>query len=184
MHLPNLAQDTRLIPFLDRPNPIRGMALISHLGHHLVIPRRLLERSGLPHIMHQGFFNVDVLSHLHRRQGGDEVGVVRRGDQHRVDLTSHFIQHHPEIPKALGTGVFPETAGRAPIIDIAQGDDILASARTPVRRPPTPDPDGRHIDSAIGRSPRSGDIELREHRAGRHRGGRCPQEPTSGLRHG
>ena len=76
--------------------------------------------------MGQRLFAIDVLAVFHGRHGGHGVGVVRRADQHRVDLAGLLVEHRAEVPIAFGLREPVEHIRRPAVVNVAQGDDVLA----------------------------------------------------------
>jgi hypothetical protein len=82
--------------------------------------------------------DADVLLVPDRAEGGDIVRVVGRGDDGRVDVPLHLVEHLPEVGEKLrhpgrepGTFLEPvEAAGRfvqPGRIHIDQGDDVVVA---------------------------------------------------------
>ena len=64
----------------------------------------VLQRPDLGDAMRQRLLTVDVFAELHGGHGGHGMGVVRRADQHGVDLVAHFGEHDAEVLVPLRLG--------------------------------------------------------------------------------
>ena len=58
------------------------------------------------------------------------MNVVGRGDHDRVDLRAQLVDHPPEVIELLGRGDLLVGFGRALVVDVAHGDDILGLGET------------------------------------------------------
>ncbi len=124
----DFAEDAALGEFDGPAERGCGGALVSHLGDD---PRfagdeahgpGFLDRAG------EGFFAIDVFSLSHAGDGRDCVGVVGGGDQNGVDILAGGIEHAPEVLEHLGLGEGFEGVGSVGVVDVAEGDDVFATA--------------------------------------------------------
>ncbi len=74
------------------------------------------------------------------------VGVVGRADDDGVDVAL-LLQHLAEVGVALGVGEVLVGAGRALVVDVAQGDDVLGAG------------DGPQVAAALAAGADDGDVE-------------------------
>ena len=86
---------------------------------------RFAHDAGLVDIVRQRLFAVDMLAQLHRGDAGDGVCVVRRGDDDRVDVLL-LVEHDAKVLVPRRLGIFLELSLGPLVIDVAQGDDVLA----------------------------------------------------------
>ena len=101
----DILDDAGLAPGLELEIILSGMALVTHLGHHLGMAfGRLHQKPVLMEGAGQGFLAIDMDSFLDGAHGYREVGEVRRGYEHGLDILSHFVKHLAEILVALGLG--------------------------------------------------------------------------------
>ncbi len=140
-HVPDRAV---LDPFADQPELLAGVALVAHLGLHLVLAGGLGQHAGLPHGARQRLLNVDVLAPLHGGHRNHGVQVVRRGDDHRVDVLL-LVEHLAEIRPLLRVGILLEDGGRVLGVHVAQGHDVLARALGDVVLPHAADADAGDV---------------------------------------
>ena len=118
----DVADRAILDPFAERANRIEGVALVAELGHDLVLLGRLHQGPDLADGMGQRLLAIDVLAPLDRRHRRHRVGVVRRADDHRVDLVAHLLEHLAIVLVHLGLGELREdrrVATLRPLIDVA-----------------------------------------------------------------
>lgn len=128
-HLRNIADHSCTIGFHRLTDAITGVALISHLRDDSVLLLRFHERASLPDIVRERFLGVDVDAALHRGHGRGKVSVVGRGNDHRIDVFVHLVEHHTEIfikrlVFAPVLHVFRAVGG----VHIAEGDEIFLAA--------------------------------------------------------
>ena len=90
------ADGAGLEPLLHQAQALFGVALVAHLRDDLVLPRRLGQRPGLADGARQRLLHVDVLAQLHRGHRDQGVRVIRRGDEHRVDVLL-LLEHHAVV---------------------------------------------------------------------------------------
>ena len=108
------------------------MALVAHLGADFgILLGKAAQFTRLPDRARERFLDVDVDAHRDGHVGRQEVHVVGRADDERVDLVAHLEQHLPEILIAFGARKRREGLLhllQAPI-DVAQRDDFLVGKR-------------------------------------------------------
>ncbi len=100
--LAQLAHRARPGQLHSAPQVLGGRALVAHLRNDLLLDRGLTHDPRLVDRARQRLLAIDVLAQLHGRHRGHGMGVVGRGDQDRVDLAVHFVEHLAEIDVALG----------------------------------------------------------------------------------
>ena len=157
---------------VDAPRPFHGMPLIAHLVDDLRLARRPREESRLLHGVRERLLHVHVLPRLHRDVRGDGVRMIGRGDDDRVDVPL-LVEHRAEVVVLLGLGVGflqlhrlrprrrlplrrPEPAGELAlderVVDVADGDDVLASLEEGgrVRQPHPAEADHGDVERCAG----------------------------------
>ena len=130
--------DFRHVADLAVPNDLGALAsafvrvaLVAHLRRHFVLGGRFAHLARFPNRAHEGFLHVDVLAPLHAPHGRRGVHVIRRRDNHGVDVLGFLVEHLAEV--AIGGGVRErlERLGGAPVVHVAQRDDVLGRRRRP-----------------------------------------------------
>jgi hypothetical protein len=106
VHFLHLAEHTGFEPFLHEADALPAVALIAHHRLHAVLFGGLLQRAHLPDVMRQRLLHKEVLLCLHRGHGGREMDVIRRGDEHRVDLAALLVEHLAEVGELRHLGCF------------------------------------------------------------------------------
>ena len=99
-------------PLAERADRVEGVALVAELGHDLVFLGGLHQGPDLADGVRQRLLAVDVLAPFdrgHRRHG---VGMVRRADDHRVDLVAHLVEHLAVVLVHLGVGELRRRSAR------------------------------------------------------------------------
>mgnify|MGYP006189346787 CR=1 FL=1 len=102
------------------------MRLIAHLRFDACRLSHLRQLPSFPNTVRQRLLAVNVLAQLHRGHGLHEVHVVRRADDHGVDVLPFLIEHLAEIPKAGGLGMPFERSRRTHVVDVAEGNDVFS----------------------------------------------------------
>jgi len=123
--LSNRPNRARLHQFDDPPIVVAGVDLSADLRCHFRLPCRFGNQAGLVDRVRQGLLAVTMLAHPHGHDARQGVRVVRRADDHGVDLTLDLLQHLAEIEKGLGPGELPASRTKLGLIDIAEGHDPL-----------------------------------------------------------
>ena len=131
LHLADLADRAGVEPLLHQAQPLLGVSLIAHLGHDLVLARGLGQGACFADRARQRLLDVDVLAELHRRHRDDRVGVIGRGDEHRVDVLL-LLEHRAEILvkdrlRELVGGAAPlhRRGCRVALVAVAERDDVV-----------------------------------------------------------
>ena len=83
-------------PLANQADAFPRMALVSHLGCHLVPARGLGEHPRFMHAVGQRLLYENVFPALHGCQGDHRVRMVGRGHNHRVDILLP-VQHDAEF---------------------------------------------------------------------------------------
>ena len=65
-----------------------------------------------------------------RGLGDHGVRVVGRADHHGVDPVANLVEHPAEVVECLGLGMALGGLAQVMLVDVAEGDDVLA-ARAP-----------------------------------------------------
>ena len=129
MHLP----DESVLDGLDRAaQAICGAALVAHLRDELSIFGHLTQIARLINRLRQRFLAIHGLVPLHRRRRHNRVHVIRRRNRHRINLTSHLVEHLAEIFVNLRARIFFGLC-RVSLctgIHIAQRDNVLPGTRS------------------------------------------------------
>ena len=108
---------------------IRSASLVAHLRGDLELCRRLAHGPGLEHGVGQRLLTVDVLAQLHRRHGGDGVGVIGRADGDGVDRFVHVVEHLAKVVVPFRLLELLEPLGVQPVVvDVTQRDDVAEAA--------------------------------------------------------
>ena len=177
--LVNLADGSVPDRFAQQAHLLAGLALVAHLRRDLVLARRLRHRAGLIHGVRQRFLAVDMLTAFDGCHGGHRVAVVRRRDDHSVDVRILLVQHFPEVFVLPGVRVASKRSRCVAPVHVAQGDNVLALECLQVPGPLTSHADARDVQLfARWRLTWTAQHMARNHRERRHTGGRA-QESTS-----
>ena len=137
------------------------MALIAHVAQDAVVFDRFLEGAVLPEIVSERLLNEDVLAVLDGSHGSREVRVVRRGNQHDVDLIGHLVEHDPEVLEARHVRVGGVGLGGPFVVNIAESDDLFFGGCAHGVTSHAADADDGAADF-VARIGRGGDVEARE----------------------
>ncbi|TXT58178.1 MAG: hypothetical protein BAJALOKI3v1_1400001 [Promethearchaeota archaeon] len=124
---------------------------------------------------------IHVFAHAEGHGRGRGVRMVGRRDEDAVDLALHLAKHRAEIGVAFGLGVRLGGLGEVPLVDVAEGDDVLAPHAAQVRTAPSGDADNGDGESAVRGLP--GRAGGEDKRCGEDRprgGGRAPQKSAAG----
>lgn len=106
----DITDHTRANRFDRLANAIAGMTLVAHLRDHLVAIAGFEESSRLPDVVCERLLRVDMNAALHGRKRSCEMRVVRRRDDHGIDLLVHLVEHHAKVVK--------ERLRRAPVLHV------------------------------------------------------------------
>ena len=89
---------------------------------------------------------------LHGLHGDDRVRVIRRADDHRVDLLVHLVEHDAKVFELPGLGILGELLGGVFIVHVAKRDYVVAFARhgINVAAPLAADADAGHVELVVG----------------------------------
>jgi hypothetical protein len=129
MTLLHRADEACLVPFLDQPDTLVGVALIAHLGDAPLAGRQFGQGAGLAQRVGERLLDEDVLAEVDRHAGGGEVDVVGSGDAHRVDPVAHFLEHLAEVLIVLRSAflVLVHGLGRVLAVAIAESNHFAAA---------------------------------------------------------
>ena len=118
---------------------------------------------------------------LHRRHYGHRMRVVRRGNEHCVDLPAQLIQHPPEILEHLRLWILLERVRGVGVIDVAERDDVLAETGDVVHVTAAlaADADASHVEFVIGGSGKGQSTVAQDQQTGAAEGG-VAKEAASG----
>ena len=150
MNLRDLADGPRLHHFHKPADIVRRVALIPHLGDHLLVQRRLAHGAHFGHRVGERLFTINMFAMTNGRERGHCVGVVGSSDEHGINVIRHRIEHFPEILEAFGLGEPVEAIRRTALIHIAEGHDVLARHGTEIRPTLTTTADHRQSDFVGG----------------------------------
>ena len=119
---------------------VEGVPLVAHLRDDLVLLGGLHQLADLVDRVRQRLLAVDVLAALDGGHGGHRVGMVGRGDDDRVDLLVHLVEHLAEVAELLGLGIVLEGVGGASCRSPRRTAPrcCCRRRRCPRRRPPCP----------------------------------------------
>ena len=131
------------------PVIVPGVDLSSHLGDEFVLAGDCCHQSGFVDAVGQRFLAVAMLAEFHRHHPGRGVDMIRGTDHDRVDLVVHLIEHRAEILIPLGRGEFLKGACCSALINITQGDDVLACYTVHVGRAATANADAGNVQLLI-----------------------------------
>ena len=124
--------------------PFGGVPLVAHLRRDACRLGGLGQLAALVQRVRQRLLAVDVLAGPDRRHRGDGVDVVGRADRDGVDVLGFLVEHLAEVLVSPRLREGLERAGRAVVVDVAQGDDVGAEladvAMSPPPMPPQPMP--------------------------------------------
>ena len=87
--------------------------------------------------MRERLLAVDVLAQVERGLGDHGVRMVGRRDDHGVDPIANLVEHPAEVVERLRLGMALGGLAQAVLVNVAEGDDILASQRLEVVGPAT-----------------------------------------------
>ena len=149
MHGVDLPDGARPDPFAQAADSITGVPLIAELRDHLVFVGGRHKLADFMDRVGQRFFAIDMLAAPHGRHGDDGMGVIRRADDHAVNLLAQLVEHHAIVREAFGVRIFGEFLGGVVFIHVAQRDDVVAQSRHLIHVGPTPAADAD-----------AGDVEL------------------------
>jgi hypothetical protein len=77
------------------------MALGAHLRGHFAFGRHCAHGPRLADVVADRLFAIDIDPEFHRDQRRQGVMMIRRGDEHRVNLTVKLVKHLPVIRENL-----------------------------------------------------------------------------------
>ena len=162
VHFLDLADRLRLDQFHDAPIGVASVNLRAHLRGHLGPVVGLADRAGFVHRMGHRLLAVHVLAKLHRRHRRQRMVVVRRADDHGVDV--FLLEHLP--PVAVTASLAGPLPGRFDGLDrpregrlfhVAERHDVYAriAEHSAQVRPAAPSgPDQPDVDSLARRHAR------------------------------
>ena len=105
MHFLDLPDRAALDQLDDAAIVVRSVNLGAHLRDELVLFGKVREHTGFVYGVCQWLFAVDMLLHSQRHRGCRSVRVVRRADEHGVDLVGFSFQHDSIVAILASTGV-------------------------------------------------------------------------------
>ena len=76
--------------------------------------------------MGKRLFTIEVLAQFEGRMTWMKMRVIGRTHHHRVDLFFDVVEHAPIIMVPARFGEAVKCVSRALVIDVTQGDDVLA----------------------------------------------------------
>ena len=133
------------------PRAFVGIALVAHLGRDLVFRGRLPQLARLPNRAYQRLLHVNVLAALHTPHSGCGVHVIRRGDDHGIDVLAFLIQHLAEVPELRRVFEALEGGGGAAVVHIAERHDVFRGRRSrDVGGALAAGADGGHVQLFVG----------------------------------
>jgi hypothetical protein len=152
MHLAHRANHARPQHFNGDAQRLAGMRLVAHLRGDLRFTRCLAHLPRFPRGMHQRLLAVDMLARLQREHHRQRVRVVRRADDHRVDVFL-TLEHAPIVRPQARVGEHLRRVRQVVQVHIAQGDDVLAGDLAQVVPPAPADANHCDVQFIVGRVP-------------------------------
>ena len=125
MGFPDRSDDAAPDPFLDQAVTLKSHPLVAHLGGDLGVSRRLAKRPGFVDGASQRLFTIDVLAGFDGRHGRDGVNMIGSRHDDGVNIALLF-QHDAKVLMEPGFWKIALRAGRARLINVAKGNDVLA----------------------------------------------------------
>jgi hypothetical protein len=144
-------------PLGDQPDAFAGIALVAHLGDHLVLAGGLGEAARLEDGMGDRLLDVHVLAGPHAVHRDVRMGVVGRRHDDAVDLRMR-LEHLAVVGVGLRLGEELDGVGATAEIQIAQGDDVLLGALADVAATDASEADHRHVHLLVRRDGASGGL--------------------------
>ena len=179
MHLSDLPEAICFIHLAHLANTIVGVALIGHVGNHLIFIFSLTQRARLPYVMRQRLLRADVDTSLHTSQRRVEVRMIGRVNADAVDVFAQLVEHLSEVGKLRHINC-PWFPGKLATINITQRDDIFPLATTVSHIGNTTCADHRKVELTVRRRPWLTNRESRKNKSTRAGGG-CGFEEVSAL---
>ena len=136
--------------FDDASIVVLGMDLRPHLGRDLRLRREVGHRAGLIDRVGQRLLAIDMLAHAKRHRGGRRMHMIGRADDHGVEPAG--LQHLAEVGVLLRAREPLPGLVEQVVIDVADGDDVLALNALDVAL--QPGPPCRRRRCSVSRSPR------------------------------
>ena len=172
--LRHVLDDAGLGPGLELEVVVAGVSLVPHLRDNAAFRRSRHQQIDFAKRLRDRLLDVDVLPVAHGVHRGREMGMVRRGDDHGVELRAHLVEHRAEVPKHRNRREqFARLGGVCGIeIDVAEGGHVHQPGRGEGLdhvAAAVADADERHAEPRIGRRHPGG-------RAGRLTGRRARQQ--------
>ena len=128
------------------------MSLVPHLCDDLVFFGRLGHGPHLADGARERLLAVHVLAGFHRQDRGGGMGVVGRRDRDGIDPLRFLVEHLAEVFIALRLGVGRVGVGRAHVVHVAQGVDVLDAHAAHVLAAPPADADARDVERVARRA--------------------------------
>ena len=132
MQLSDIADDAGLDHLDGASQAAPGAALVAHLRGHFLFLGHLAHEACLVDGLGEWFLDVHVFAHLHGRDGGDGMHVIRGGHRDGIDGLLLF-EHLAEVLICGGPGIFFATSPQPAQVHVAQRDDVGAATRIVVR---------------------------------------------------
>ena len=134
VHFGDGADGAGLDVFVDQPRIVGGMSLIAHLCLQLRLGRALRgEPAAFLHRPRQRLLHVHVFAEIHRRERDERVRVIRRGNDHRVDVLL-LREHLAVVGVALGLRQSAPAAAANSLICVWIGRSFCCASVASARR--------------------------------------------------
>src|ERR1035441_1984224 len=136
VHLAHGADRASLDEFQYASVIVGGMDLSAHLSDDAGLGGGLGNRAGLPNIMGEGLFAIDVLAEVDGGQDGKSVRVLSAGHDHGVNVIAGVVKL-AEVHELPGLGILHGGCVETILVDVAKSDDVLAADFGGIRGPTT-----------------------------------------------
>src|SRR6185369_16425688 len=77
--------------------------------------------------MREWLLTIDMLAQTHSANAGRGMMMIGSGDDHRIDLLVHFIEHLAVIVVLLCAGILLAPGIQRIVVDVAESDDVFRS---------------------------------------------------------
>jgi hypothetical protein len=131
VHLGHFADGTGLNPLAGEADAFAGMALIAHLRDAVGFLRDITHRTRFGDGVGERLLDIDVTPGTHGHDAGRRMDMVRRGDEHGVDVLL-LLDQFAVVAIQLRPGIFFDRSGGVIEIHIAQRDDVREAGRVEI----------------------------------------------------
>ncbi|OQB39435.1 MAG: hypothetical protein BWY09_01081 [Candidatus Hydrogenedentes bacterium ADurb.Bin179] len=124
MHLPNVSDGAAPDHLAQGAHTVAAVPLIAHLCHYAGFGGDVFQQARFGHRVGQRLLDIDMFAHHHGHIRRRSVGVIGRGNGHRVYF-GHFFQHDTVIFELFGVFHPVERLGAAVPVHITQGHHVF-----------------------------------------------------------